>query len=55
MRFHYLREQVSNGRLCLEHCKSEDQIGDIMTKVLQVELFKRFRSIMSVKNLNIMN
>lgn len=24
MRFHYLREEVSNGRLFLEHCRSEN-------------------------------
>ncbi|GAU36961.1 hypothetical protein TSUD_57390 [Trifolium subterraneum] len=43
MRFHYLREQVRNGRICVEHCKSEDQIADIMTKAVQTEIFKRIR------------
>ena len=46
MKFHYLREQVSNGRICVEHCKSEDQIADIMTKAVQTEIFKKIRSMM---------
>jgi hypothetical protein len=39
MRFHYLWEQVNNGRLKLEHRTSEEQIADVMTKVVQVEVF----------------
>jgi hypothetical protein len=38
MRFHYLWEQVNNGRLKLEHRRSEEQIADVMTKVVQVEV-----------------
>ncbi|GAU30981.1 hypothetical protein TSUD_104950 [Trifolium subterraneum] len=55
MRFHYLREQVSNGRICVEHCKSEDQIADIMTKAVQTEIFKRIRSMMGLNPLATMN
>ena len=32
MRFHYLREQVAEAKLDLEHCRVENQIADIMTK-----------------------
>lgn len=28
MRFHYLRELISNGRLRLRYCRSEDQVAD---------------------------
>lgn len=55
MRFNYLREQVNNGRLCLEHCRSENQIADIMTKAMQVKLFKKLRSLMVVQSLTILN
>ncbi|PNX67789.1 cationic amino acid transporter 1-like protein, partial [Trifolium pratense] len=51
MRFHYLREQVNNGRLCLQHCKSEEQIADIMTKSVQTELFKRMRNMIGLTSL----
>ncbi|GAU26641.1 hypothetical protein TSUD_102510 [Trifolium subterraneum] len=55
MRFHYLREQVSNGRICVEHCKSEDQIADIMTTTVQTEIFKRIRNMMGLNPLATMN
>lgn len=31
-RFYYLREHVSEGRLRLGYCKSEDQVVDLLTK-----------------------
>ncbi|PNX70374.1 cationic amino acid transporter 1-like protein, partial [Trifolium pratense] len=43
MRFHYLREQVSNGRLKLEHCRTELQIADVLTKAVTVETFLRLK------------
>lgn len=55
MRFHYLREKVVNEKLSLEHCRSMNQIVDIMVKILQVELFKRLRIMMNVGSLNTMN
>lgn len=55
MRYYYLREQVENGRVSLEHCRSENQIVDIMTKVVQVKLFKRLITMMNVDNLDTMN
>ncbi|GAU23070.1 hypothetical protein TSUD_183690 [Trifolium subterraneum] len=55
MRFHYPREQVSNGRICVEHCRSEDQLADIMTKAVQTEVFKRIRSMMGLNRLATMN
>lgn len=32
MKFHYLRELVSEGRLRLGYCRSEDQMADLLTK-----------------------
>ncbi|PNX68924.1 hypothetical protein L195_g056430, partial [Trifolium pratense] len=43
MRFHYLIEQVNNGKLCLKHCRSGEQLADILTKVVQIEVFKKLR------------
>lgn len=50
--FHYLMEKVSNEILCFEHCRNENQIADIMTKPVQVELLKRLKSMISIENLN---
>jgi hypothetical protein len=40
MKFHYLREQINNGKLVLKHCRSEDQMADVLTKAVQTDVFK---------------
>ena len=55
MRFHYLREQVADGKMNLKHCRTENQIADIMTKGVQVELFRRLRVMMNINSLDTMN
>jgi hypothetical protein len=42
MRFHYLREQVADGKMNMEHYRTENQIADIMTKGVHVEVFKSY-------------
>jgi hypothetical protein len=49
LRFHYLREQVNNGNLTLEHCRSEDQVADLFTKVVTVKVFQRVRDQMGIE------
>jgi hypothetical protein len=39
MKFHYLREQINNGKLVLKHCRSEDQMADVLTKAVQTYVF----------------
>jgi hypothetical protein len=36
--FHYLRDKVSKGTLRLEYCRSENQVEDILTKVLKKDI-----------------
>ncbi|GAU22960.1 hypothetical protein TSUD_247040 [Trifolium subterraneum] len=55
MRFHYLREQVGNGKLKLEHCKTDLQVADVLTKAVTVETFVRLRNLMCLKSLENMN
>ena len=55
MRFRYLREQVTYGKMNLAHCRTENQIIDIMTKGMQVELFRRLRAMMNIDSLDTMN
>lgn len=38
MIFHYLRYLVSEGRLRLRYCKSEDQGADLLTKGVTIEV-----------------
>ncbi|RDX61555.1 Copia protein, partial [Mucuna pruriens] len=42
-RCHFLREQVSNEKLRIEHCKIEIQFVDILTKALKLERFSVIR------------
>jgi hypothetical protein len=51
MRFHYLRELVSDGKLRLSYCRSEDQVADLLTKGVTNEVFKRLLKSLSMMNL----
>ena len=42
-KFHFLRDQVSKGRIKLRHYRSKVQLADIMTKSLKAERFKELR------------
>ncbi|MCI33107.1 cationic amino acid transporter 1-like, partial [Trifolium medium] len=55
MRFHYLREQVSSGKFKLEHCRTNLQVADVLTKAVTVETFVRLRNLMYIKSLKNMN
>ncbi|CAJ2647569.1 unnamed protein product [Trifolium pratense] len=55
LRFHYLREQVNNGNLCLDYCKSEDQLADLLTKATAVNVFQRLRDKMGIEVIDNMN
>ena len=55
MRFHYLREQVSKGKLKLEHCRSEVQVADILTKGVKTEVFIKLRDLMGMESLANLN
>ncbi|PNX61424.1 copia-type polyprotein, partial [Trifolium pratense] len=55
LRFHYLREQVSNGNLALMHCRSEEQVADLLTKAVTVQVFENLRSEMGIETMDNMN
>ncbi|XP_014519584.1 uncharacterized protein LOC106776617 [Vigna radiata var. radiata] len=52
-KFHYIREQVSNGRLEVVHCRSEDQLADVLTKALKGERFLTLRKQIGVVRVEI--
>ncbi|GAU45883.1 hypothetical protein TSUD_401080, partial [Trifolium subterraneum] len=55
MRFHYHREQVNNGNLTLEYCKSEEQVADLFTKAVAVQVFQKLRGQMGMETVANMN
>ncbi|KAK2372557.1 putative mitochondrial protein [Trifolium repens] len=54
-RFHFLRDQVSKGKLKLEFCSSEDQQADILTKVVKRDQFLKLRREIGVVNFESLN
>ena len=42
--FHFLRDQVSKGKLQLEFCKSQDQFVDALNKSLKKDKFEKLRT-----------
>ena len=52
-RFHYIRDQVNNGKLKLIHCPTQLQIADILTKPLKKERFKMLREQIGVYSVGI--
>ena len=50
MRFHYLRELVCGGQLKPDHCRSEEQLVDLLTKAVINEVFKRLVNKLSLRN-----
>eukprot|EP00253_Pinus_taeda_P025723 PITA_25723 len=49
-RFHYIRELVSNGEIVLEHCRTQEQVADILTKPLDQKSFEFLRKCLGMTN-----
>jgi hypothetical protein len=43
IRYHFVREEVSEGRLTLQWIRTEDQLADILTKLLKPTPFKKLK------------
>jgi hypothetical protein len=43
VRFHFLRELTRDGVVELMYCNTQDQVSDIMTKPLKLEVFLKLR------------
>lgn len=50
IRYHFIRELISNGKVILKFCSTEDQKADMFTKALGVQKFTLFRSLIGVIN-----
>ena len=47
IRHHFLREHIDNGLIKLVHVATEDQLADVMTKILGRVKFEKFRDILT--------
>ena len=43
IKFHYIRDLVRDNEIAVEFCKSEEQVADILTKPLRIEVFLRLK------------
>ena len=48
VRFHFLRNLTKEGTIALCHCESQDQVADIMTKPLKLDVFLTLRKLLGV-------
>ncbi|TXG65900.1 hypothetical protein EZV62_007175 [Acer yangbiense] len=55
VRFHFLRNLTKDGTIELVHCGSQDQVADIMTKPLKLEVFQNLRKLLGVCEISDIN
>eukprot|EP00253_Pinus_taeda_P013773 PITA_13773 len=48
-KFHFIHELVNNGEIVLQHCRTEDQFADILTKPLGKKIFDHFRKCLGMQ------
>ena len=44
VRFFFIKQQIDNGTVKLQHCPTEFMVADILTKPLQASLFRRMKA-----------
>ncbi|KAG6492454.1 hypothetical protein ZIOFF_047417 [Zingiber officinale] len=49
VRFNFLRDLTRDGIVELKHCITQDQVADIMTKPLKLDVFLKLRELMGVR------
>jgi hypothetical protein len=55
VRFHFLRDLTKEGKVELVHCRSVEQIADILTKPLKAESFMKLRALLGMCSINEIN
>ncbi|KAK2407959.1 putative mitochondrial protein [Trifolium repens] len=55
VRFHFLRDLVTDKTIDLVYCQSEDRVADIMTKSLKLEAFVKLRGLLGVCSSLVLN
>ncbi|KAG6530153.1 hypothetical protein ZIOFF_012375 [Zingiber officinale] len=55
VRFHFLHDLTRDGIVELKHCITQDQVVDIMTKPLKLDVFLKLRELMGVRVVSQLN
>ena len=48
IRYHFLRDLSKSGEVELKYCSTQEQLADIMTKPLKLDVFVRLRDQLGV-------
>lgn len=48
VRYHFLRELVNEGVIGLEYCSTHEQLSDVMTKAVTLDVFEKQRGNLGV-------
>ena len=51
-KYHYIRELVNNGEIALQHCRTEEQFVDILTKPLGQKNFNYLKKCLGMQENN---
>jgi hypothetical protein len=46
IRYHFIKQHVQEGRICLKYCPTDQQLADILTKPLPRRVFERLRGLL---------
>ena len=49
LKYHFIRDQVGQGKIILTYCPSQEMIADVLTKSLPTPQFQRLRDLLGVK------
>lgn len=47
-KFHFFRDQVSNGKIILTYCRINDKLNFFLTKKFKIEKFKDMRNMLNI-------
>lgn len=53
IKFHFIRNLIAEGLICIKFCGREEQITDICTKALMVRKYLFLREILGVHNFSL--
>ena len=55
VRYHFLRNLTKEDTVALVHCRSQDQVVDLMTKPLKLDVFLKLRKLLGVQEISNVN
>ena len=48
IKYHFIRELVQEQEIAIDYCRSEDQVADILTKPLKLEMFMKLKKMLGM-------